>query len=662
MPSTFDLEKQLRNKGLSLDPATLEMIKHAGKMGIETVFDRQAKYDASALKVVEKERCGFGSLGICCRQCAMGPCRIKHKALPKYLQLSAPDTDRGTCGATADVIVGRNLLMMISRGAAAHASHAKHAAESLLLTAQGKTNFKIKNEEKLKSVASKIGVSTDQPLNQIAEQVATEALLDLTGNGRDVMKFAAAYVPANVAEGLAALDVLPQSVGSDLLQATHEVSMGVMSDPACLILEGLKLGLADIAALIISTELQDVLFGVPSPVFSTIGFNALDKNKVNIIVHGHVPLLSEKVVEWTQSDEMVRKARQAGADGINLVGLCCTGNEILMRQGVSIVGSNLQQELVIATGLAEAFVVDVQCIYPAITEVASKFHTKVISTMKEARLPGALHIPFSDENADEAARQIVEEAVDNFSNRTDKTYLPQAETVDLMAGFSVETCLGVLAKLNQDDPLKPLIDNIANGNIQGVVLLAGCTSPKIQADASHVKIAKKLMAKNILVVATGCAAQACARAGLMTPAAAEEFAGTTLKAVLTALGEAAGLNKPLPPVWHFGSCVDNSRVINLVAALATKLGVQPKDLPVAASAAEWVTEKAAAIGAGAIALGVTTHLGVTPPVLGSDVVAGILTEKAAELVGAKFIVEIDPEKAADALAKVIEEKRKGLGL
>jgi len=346
--------------------------------------------------------------------------------------------------------------------------------------------------------------------------------------------------------------------------------MGVMADPTSFLLEGIKLGLADATCLIIATELQDVLFGTPKPVSSTIGFRGLKENEVNIVVHGHVPILSEKIVEWSSSGEMIDKAKEMGADGINVVGVCCTGNEVLMRQGVPLAGSNLQQELVLATGLVEAMVVDVQCIYPAITDVASHFHTKVISTMKEARIPGALHIPFEDETADESAKKIVEEAVNNYKKRTDKTYLPDASNLNLMAGFSVEACLDVLSKLDKDDPLKPLIDNIANGNIQGVVLLAGCTSPKVRADASHVKIAKSLMADNILVVATGCAAQACARAGLLTSEATGEYAGETLKAVLVALGKAAGLDKPLPPVWHFGSCVDNSRVIILIFALAEK--------------------------------------------------------------------------------------------
>ncbi len=282
--------------------------------------------------------------------------------------------------------------------------------------------------------------------------------------------------------------------------------------------------------------------------------------------------------------------------------------------------------------------------------------------MKEARLTGAEHIPFEEEHADDAARKIISMAVENFSKRTKNIFLPESEPKDLVAGFSVETCTGVLSNIDPQDPLKPLIDNISSGNIYGVVLLAGCTSPKVTADASHVTIAKELLKQNVLIIATGCAAQACARAGLLSPHASEKYAGERLKSVLQALGRTAGFDAPLPPVRHFGSCVDNSRVVILVSALADKLGVPIKDLPIAASAAEWVTEKAAAIGTGAVALGITVHLGVTPPVLGSPVVAALLTRKAEELFGGKFIVEVEPEKASQLLLEHIKGARRKLGL
>jgi carbon-monoxide dehydrogenase catalytic subunit len=639
-------EKKLRTNKRVLDEATEDMIKYTESLGIETIFSRQAKYDESFIGF-EKSRCYFGSMGICCRQCAMGPCRIWHEDLPMVYRTSAPQLDKGTCGASADTIVARNLLMMVGRGTAAHASHALHIASALKGVNKENKNYEIREAGKLKSIATKLGTDIDN--------VASFAISDIVGF-ENSMKFAN-YFSNN--KKLAELGVIPGSIGKELLSEGHETSMGTMTDPARLILHAARLGIADIASLIISSEFQDVLLGIPKPVTSKIGFNLLDENKVNVVIHGHVPLLAQKFIELSEDKELLEKAKVYNASGINIVGCCCTGNELLMRHGIPLAGSNLQQELIIATGLVEAFVVDMQCIYPNIENVAKKFHTKIITTMKEARLINAEHIAFDDEDADKSARKILEIAIENFQKRGKNIHLPKEEPKDLIAGFSVETCLAVLSKINPEDPLKPLIDNIASGNIYGVVLLAGCTSPKVTADASHVTIAKYLMKNNVLIISTGCAAQACARAGLLTQDV--PYVGDRLKSVLKTLGEVAGIGS-LPPVWHFGSCVDNSRVIILASALAEKLGVSISDLPIAASASEWVTEKAAAIGTGAMALGVTVHLGVTPPVIGSSEIVSLLTKKSEDLFGAKFIVEINPENAAKLILEHITEARKRLGL
>lgn len=657
---TFLTEKQLRSERKALDDDTEKMIRYAESKGIDTVFSRQAKYDESFLGI-EKARCNFGSNGVCCRQCAMGPCRIWNEDISLIYKLTTPQLTKGTCGANVDTIVARNLLMMVARGTAAHASHALHVSNALRKTAQNKTSYNIKEPEKLRGIAAKLKLDTSNGVEKTAIEVASIANSDILGD-ESSMRFATSYCPASVGKNLLNLGVLPGSVGKELLEEGHETSMGTMTDPTSLILHAARLGVADIASLIIGSEFQDVLFGIPKPVFSKIGFNVLDKKKVNVVIHGHVPLLSEKIIEMAENKDILNMARELGADGINVVGCCCTGNEVLMRHGIPLAGSNLQQELVIATGLVEAFVVDVQCIYPNVENVAAKFHTKIITTMKEAKLTGAEHIPFDEEHADDTVRKILQIAIENFKKRGENIFLPDGEPKELMAGFSLETCIGVLSKINKEDPLKPLIDNIASGNIYGAVLLAGCTSPKVTADASHVTIAKELLKHNVLVIATGCAAQACARAGLLTPDAAEKYAGDKLKGVLNVLGKTAGLDKPLPPVWHFGSCVDNSRVVILLSALSEKLGVAIKDLPVAASAAEWVTEKAAAIGTGAVALGVTVHLGVTPPVLGSSAVVSLLTQKSEELFGGKFIVEIDPVRASQMLLEHITGARKKLGL
>ncbi|MCX9011430.1 MAG: anaerobic carbon-monoxide dehydrogenase catalytic subunit [Candidatus Methanoperedens sp.] len=646
---------QLTAKGANetirlLDYETAEMIRHAESLGIDTVFQRQSKFNGSSICI--EKRCVFGTLGLCCKQCAMGPCRIRQDDLTKPYKIN-----KGTCGAGAETIAARNFLMMVGRGTAAHASHAKHVAQMLLKTAQRRTPYTIKDPGKLKAISSKIKLNGEKSIEGIANNVSQSALSDILGN-EEYMRFAISYCPID--RDLFNLGVVPKSVGHELLEEGHETSMGTMADPSSLILHAARLGLADIASLIISSELQDVVFGAPKPVSSKIGISVLEEKKVNVVIHGHIQMLSEKIIELSEEKEFVDRAKRLGAEGINIVGCCCSGNDMLVRHGIPLAGGNLEQELIIATGLVEAFVMDVQCIFPNVQNVAWRFHTKLISTMKEGRFARAVHIPFEEEFADEIARKILDMAIENFPNRDRNTFLPGSEPRELIAGFSVEALLESLSRLDPDDPMRPLIDNMASGNIYGIVLLCGCTSPKVTAN--HAAIAKELLAHNVLVVATGCAAQACARSGLLAADAAEKYAGARLKKVLRVLGEASGIDGPLPPVWHFGSCVDNSRVIILISALAEKLGVRIKDLPVAASAAEWVTEKATAIGMGAVALGITLHLGVAPPVMGSREVVALLTEKTQELFGGKFIVELDPSRASRLLLEHIEKARGRLGM
>ncbi|MFZ3169940.1 MAG: anaerobic carbon-monoxide dehydrogenase catalytic subunit [Candidatus Methanoperedens sp.] len=626
------------------DNATDEMIRHAHVLGIETIFDRNGNYSTGECK---KAKCNFGSRGICCKQCMLGPCRISGRSL------------KGICGASADTIVARNLLMMIGRGTAAHSSHALHVASTLLKTIRNNTSFRIKEPIKLESIARKINCS-EQGIKAMGTAVAELAISDIMGDEK-YMRFARSYYPPDVFENLSNLRVMPGSAGRELLDSGHETSMGTMADPTEFILHSARLGVADISSLIISAELQDVLFGTPKIFSSKIGFNVLEKDKVNVVIHGHVPLLSEKIIEFSDDPWLLEKARSFGANGINIVGCCCTGNDALMRHGIPIAGSNIHQELIIATGLAEAVVVDVQCIYPNIENVAKHFHTKIISTMKEARFESAQHIPFDEENADDAAKSILNAAIENFPKRGHRIFLPQEKPHDLMAGFSVENVLGVLAAINPQDPFKPLIESIKSGDINGIVLLAGCISPEM-TESSQVVIVKELLKQNVLVFSTGCAAQACARGGLLTPDATMEFAGDKLKGILKSLGDIAGLGKPLPPVWHFGGCVDNSRVIILAIALAQRMGISLKDMPIAASASDWVAEKAAAIGAGTVALGITVHLGRAPPILGGPEVVSLLTRKSEELFGARFIIEEDPIKASKLLLLHIRNAREKLGL
>lgn len=621
----------------TIDPANIELMKVAEKEGIETVFDRVDR---------QEPRCNFCVEGVSCRICGMGPCRITKKA------------DRGVCGATADTMVARGLLRSVLGGASAHMDHARHAAITLLLAAEGKAPYQIKDEKKLKAIAENLGIKGEDT-KELAKKVALKALEDLGRQHGGTLEWLKMHAPKERIETWEKLGVLPVGGSVTISEGMHRSTMGTDADPVNLILGTVKAGIVDgYAGLHMATDIQDILFGTPTPKMSEVGLGVIREDSVNIACHGHVPILSEKIVE--ASEALEEEAKKAGAKGINVVGICCTGNEILERQGIPIAGNALNQELAIVTGAMDLIVVDYQCIFPAIATVAECFHTKIITTASIAKIPGAEHIQFDAERADEIAQEIVRKAIETYKNR-DKTKIkiPEYKT-KLLAGFSVEALLDVLAKIDPEDPLKPLIDNIANGNIRGVVAIVGCNNPRVKHDYMHTELAKELIKKDILVLATGCAAIAHAKIGLMTPEGYKE-AGEKLQGVLKALGEAAGL-EALPPVLHFGSCVDNSRIGVLLKALADKMGVAIHDLPVAASAPEYNTEKALSIGTWAVALGVLTHVNPVPRITGSELVTKILTEDVEELLGAKFFVCSDPKETAEIIVKHIDEKRKVLGI
>jgi carbon-monoxide dehydrogenase catalytic subunit len=627
----------------TIDPAAAEMLEKANRENVQTVWDRYEQ---------QKPLCGFGDLGICCRNCLQGPCRINPFGEPK----------EAICGADADLIVARNLLRTIVGGAASHADHTYMAVHCLKEAAEGKAPYTLRGTDKIKSVAAKLGINADGKSNEdLALEIAHTALADFGSYDDEPMKWLKASVSPDLLETWGKLGVLPKNPDREIRTAMHQTSMGVDGSPVNLLLSCLKLGLVDgYAGLQMGTDVQDILFGIPYPVKTEANLGVLSHDKVNIVVHGHMPEVSEKIVEWAKKLE--NEAIAAGAAGITVAGICCSGNEVLMRQGVPLAGNYLSQELAIITGAVELMVVDVQCFMPSITKVASCYHTKVVTTTPIGQLPDAVHLPFTPENADIKAQEAVRLAIAAYANRNPaKVQIPTHKS-ETWGGFSVETIVEALSKVDAANPLKPLVDNIAAGNILGAAGIVGCNNVKATQDYQTVEMVKDLLANNVLVVATGCTAHALAKYGFLSPDGAKKYAGEKLLGVLTAVGEAAGLGGPLPPVLHMGSCVDNSRIGDLLGALAGYLGVAIKDLPVVASAPELQHEKAVSIGTWAVALGVMTHVGVVPPVLGSPLVTRVLTSDLEGMTGGKFYVETDPHKAAQGMLAHINAKRKVLGI
>ena len=628
----------------TMDVATQDLRDRAEKLGIETGLDRLA---------AQEPQCGFGQLGTCCRICYMGPCRID--------PFATDGSSRGVCGATADVIVTRNLLRETTGGAASHLGHARHVALTLRETIRGNAPYGVADRGKLLAVAGGLGIATDGRTDiEIAEEVVGKALEDFSRQDGEPGNWLKLHTPQKEFEMWEGLGLVVSNVHNEIEEAMHRTSGGNDADPVNLLLGTLRMGIADGTGLAMATDLQDIMFGTPQVRGIEVNVGVLDKAQVNLAMHGHNPVLSEKILEW--SAKLDGEARAVGAEGINVVGVCCTGNELTMRHGVPMAAHNLQSELLIVTGAVDAMVTDVQCIWPGTVKVAECFDTKVITTEANVKIPGAMHVPFTAKNADEAAEKIVRTAIEAFVARKGKDVEIPPHKATGLAGFSVEAIVDVLSKIDPDDPLKPVIDNIVAGNIYGAVAFAGCPNPKIRGSAMTETMAKELLANNVLVVTTGCTAHILAQAGMMSPDATEEYCGEGLKAVLNALGEAAGLGGPLPPVWHMGSCVDNSRIVTLLGALADKLDVKISQLPVAGSAPELVQEKAISIGSWLLALGLTVHLAPAPHVLGSPVATKVLTEDLEGITGGRAYVEYDPMKAAAGLLAHIAGKRAALGI
>ncbi|TRZ93138.1 anaerobic carbon-monoxide dehydrogenase catalytic subunit [bacterium] len=593
----------------------------------------------------QKPRCGFGEKGTCCRHCYMGPCRINPKG---------KSPQKGVCGATAEVIVARNFARMIAAGAAAHSDHGRGVARALLTAAKNPdSGYAIKDQGKLKKVAQVFGIAVkDRSKEDIAVDVAEKALEDF---GRQDGPISFIRLAPETRQALwKKLGMTPRGIDREIVEMMHRTTMGVDQDHRNIMLQGARTALADgWGGSMIATELQDILFGTPSPVRGQVNLGVLSESNVNVVVHGHEPVLAEMLVVASRDQELNDLATSQGARGISLSGICCTANEVLLRHGLPIAGNILQQELAISTGAVEAMIVDVQCIMPALQDICKNFHTLLITTSPKGKIEGAKHMEFSESRALQTARAILREAILNFPNRG-KVDIPN-DKMDLVAGFSHEAINYMLGGSFRGSYV-PLNDNVVNGRIRGVAAVVGCSNPKSACGDSHVKLVGELIANDVLVVQTGCSAIDCAKAGFLVPEYAEKHAGRGLAEVCRAVG--------MPPVLHSGSCVDNSRILIALSEMVKVggLGKDISDLPVAGAAPQWMSEKALAIGQYFVASGVYTIFGIGLPVEGSDKFCHHIYQEYEGILGGRWGSEPEPGKMAAQMIDHINRKREKLGI
>jgi carbon-monoxide dehydrogenase catalytic subunit len=621
----------------SIDKATQEMLQRAKSQHLETAWDR---WEA------QQPQCGFGQLGICCRICNMGPCRIDP---------FGKGPQKGVCGADADTIVARNLTRMIAAGTAAHSDHGRSVAHTLMLAAEGKGGYQIKDPIKLRKLAVEYGIGLDsQSDDQIAKALGEKVLAEF-GQQEGELRMAQ-RAPKPRLELWRKLGIVPRGIDREVVEMMHRTTMGVDTDYQHILLHGMRTALADgWGGSMIATDLQDTIFRTPTPLRAQVNLGVLKADAVNVVVHGHEPLLSEMLVAASRDPELLKLAEQKGAHGINLAGICCTANEILMRHGIPIAGNFLQQELALVTGAVDVMIVDVQCIMPALTSLSQCFHTKLITTSPKAKFPGVEHVEFHEAQAYETAKEIIRRGVENFPNRDrQRVSIPQ-QKMDLIAGFTSESVFQFLGGRYRAT-YRPLNDAIMDGRLRGAAGVVGCNNPNIRHDWGHIEMTKELLRNDVLVVTTGCSAIADAKCGFLKPEAALEYAGPGLREICETVG--------IPPVLHVGACVDNSRILTTLIEIVSEggLGDDLSKLPVAGAAPEWMSEKAIAIGFYCVASGVYTVFGHPHPVLGSKNVAEFLTDGIEKLVGGKFAFEPDPIKAAHLMIEHIDRKRAELKL
>ena len=622
-----------------MEAATNSLLENAQKVGADTWQQRVKN---------QTPHCGFGESGTCCRICSMGPCRITKKA------------PRGICGCDVHGIVGRNYLRFTVGGTAAHSDHGREIMHTLYQTKEG-GNYQIKDPDKLIRIAKEWGVETEgKDIYDLAHEMAEIGLLEY-GKPFGTQRFAK-RAPQHTQDLWDAAGITPRAIDREISTAMHMTHMGCSSLPEALIRQSLRAGLSDgWGGSMMGTEFSDVMFGTPKPVDTTANIGVMEKDNVNIVVHGHDPSLSEMIVYYANDPEMIAYAKSLGAKGITVSGVCCTSNEVAMRHGIPMAGNFLNQENVVLTGACEAIVVDIQCIFPALGPLSKCFHTKFVTTSPIARMPDSEFIQFHAETAGENAKAIVKMAVENFKNRKPELVNIPNQKQNARVGYSVEAIVKVLdgvanSQVDEFGTTKPLLECVTSGVLRGAVAMVGCNNPKVRPDSAHIGLMKKLLENDIILIVSGCSAQAAAKAGLMDPVKAKEYCGDGLKRVC----ELAGI----PPVLHMGSCVDISRMLLLAAELSKDSGIPISQLPVVGCAPEWMSEKAVSIGNYVVATGLETFLGVDPYSKGSDQVTELLQGEHGikDWVEAKFVVDTDIESLGDKMIACIEAKRDALGI
>ena len=570
----------------------------------------------------------------------MGPCKITSKS-PK-----------GICGADADLIVARNLLRSAAAGVAQHGMHGREVILSLKWAAEGKLDLPILGQQKIKDTAKAFGIKTERrSIKKIASELADVLLEDMSRTVPGEYKIIEALGSEERKKVWKELDILPISAYHEVFESYHKTGVGTDGDWKSIMQQFLRCGLAFTYSGVVSTSIAtDGLFGVGDRVTSKVNIGALKKGYVNIAVHGHLPTLVSEIVRVGQEEKFINLAKEAGAKGIRFYGICCSGLSSMYRYaGVIPLSNAVSAELVLGTGALDLWIADVQDVFPSIMEVAKCFRTTVVTTSESARLPGAERFEYDHHHSNigetrALAERIVLRGIESFKDRQGiPVYIPPYE-VDAEVGFSPEYVH------KHYGSMKPLYEAIKEGKILGIVNIVGCNNPKVVYEKCVIDVANALLRNNILILTNGCASFPLMKMGYCN-ISGQEHAGESLNEFL---GD-------LPPVWHVGECIDNTKSSGIFAGVAGEAGKPLYEMPFAFSSPEWSNEKGIDAALGFRLMGINSYHCVEAQIHGSKNVIEFLKEGTKDLLGSVMVVNPNPDALGEKIVADIIEKRKALG-
>ncbi len=615
--------------------ATQQMLEKARRDGVLIDLDRG--YDMKP--------CPIGEVSACCKHCYMGPCRINPRDPYKKV---------GVCGATIDTIEARNFGRNVATGSASHNDHGRHILGLFRGIVEGKIkDFSVEDTQKLEKVATSIGIEVEgKDVQQVGLELCDE--LDKTFSNVDGEMPFTKRAPKALREQWRKDGIMPRGAMVEVMELMSRTHIGCDQDYDNLMQQIARTALADgWGGSMVATELSDIMFGTPSPTLADVNMGVLKEDHVNIIVHGHEPAMFEGMLAAVSDSFFIDEAKGKGAKGINLVGMCCSGAEMMSRHGIPHAGNFGSTEAVVVTGAVDAMVVDIQCIKQGLSEVAKCYDTELVTTNPRCHIEGATHIDFEEKAPRECTDQILSKAIARYGSRKMPIEIPQ-KVQSGVHGFTHEYIEYMLGGTFRGS-YSPLNDNIINGRIRGVAGVVGCTNPKVKQDWVHIELVKELIKNDVLVLQTGCSQIALAKAGLLVPEAAP-LAGPGLAEVCETVG--------MPPVLGLGSCVDNTRILIAASAMveAGGLGNTIADLPVAGCAPEWMSEKALAIGQYFVSSGVYTVFGIGFPTIKETKFHDLLFNGLEQQGYGKWGTAKDPHEIARMMIAHIDKKRAELGI